>query len=117
MIEITQEFRFDAAHCLPIGAAQNARIHGHSFLAEVTLRGEPSDATGVIRDFGEVETVLAGIRGQLDHRLLNDVPDLGPPTLENLSRFIFQRARAAMPDVVRVRVLRPSYGHSCVYEG
>ena len=38
-------------------------------------------------------------------------------TLENLARYIFTRAKAALPEVVRVRVRRPSYGQSCVYEG
>ena len=41
-IEITQQFGFDAAHFLehsPVGS--NRRMHGHSFYAEVTLRGEP----------------------------------------------------------------------------
>src|SRR5205814_1586050 len=38
MIEIMQEFTFDAAHRLDAGAPENRRIHGHSFYAEVTLR-------------------------------------------------------------------------------
>ena len=38
MIELTQEFGFDAAHYLGQGAPENARLHGHSFYAEVTLR-------------------------------------------------------------------------------
>ena len=41
MIELTQEFTFDAAHYLDTGAAENRRIHGHSFYVDVTLRGEP----------------------------------------------------------------------------
>ena len=41
MIEISQRFSFDAAHHLGAGAAENRRLHGHSFYVEVTLRGEP----------------------------------------------------------------------------
>ena len=117
MIELTQEFSFDAAHYLGTGAAENRRMHGHSFYAEVTLRGETDADTGLLRDFGEVNTALAAIREMLDHRLLNEVEGLGKPTLENLARFIFQQARAALPEVSRVRLRRPSYGQSCVYEG
>ena len=40
MIELSQEFGFDAAHYLGNGAAENRRLHGHSFYAEVTLRSE-----------------------------------------------------------------------------
>lgn len=116
MIEITQEFTFDAAHRLDAGAPENRRIHGHSFYAEVTLRGEPDPATGMLREFGTVKDALGAIAENIDHRLLNDIPDLGQPTLENIARWIFQKARAQFPEVVRVRVRRPSYGESCVYE-
>lgn len=117
MIEITQEFGFDAAHYLGHGAAQNLRLHGHSFYAEVTLRGEPDPATGFLRDFGQVDAALKAIRESLDHRLLNDIEDLGIPTLENLARYIYGRAKQVLPEVARVKLRRPSYGQTCVYEG
>jgi 6-pyruvoyltetrahydropterin/6-carboxytetrahydropterin synthase len=117
MIELTQEFGFDAAHYLGVGGAENRRIHGHSFYVDVTLRGEPNAATGILRDLGEVDRAVKAIRADLDHQLLNDIEALGQPTLENLARYIFTRAKAALPEVVRVRVRRPSYGQSCVYEG
>jgi len=116
MIELSQEFGFDAAHYLGNGAAENRRLHGHSFYAEVTLRGEPDPATGFLRDLGEVDAVLKAIREMLDHRLLNDIEGLGIPTLENLAKFIFIRAKASLPEVVRVKLRRPSYGQTCVYE-
>jgi 6-pyruvoyltetrahydropterin/6-carboxytetrahydropterin synthase len=116
MIELSQEFGFDAAHYLGNGAAENRRLHGHSFYAEVTLRGEPDPATGFLRDLGEVDAVLKAIREMLDHRLLNEIEGLGMPTLENLAKFIFARAEASLPEVVRVKLRRPSYGQTCVYE-
>jgi 6-pyruvoyltetrahydropterin/6-carboxytetrahydropterin synthase len=116
MIELTQEFGFDAAHYLGQGAPDNSRLHGHSFYAEVTLRGDPDPKTGWLRDLGEVKAALEDIRGALDHRLLNDIEGLGNPTLENLARFIFVRAKAKLPETVRVKLRRPSYGQACVYE-
>jgi 6-pyruvoyltetrahydropterin/6-carboxytetrahydropterin synthase len=116
-VEITQQFGFDAAHYLedaPSGA--NRRMHGHSFYAEVTLAGEPDPEKGWVRDFGDVNAVLATIRGELDHQLLNEIAGLGAPTLENLARHIFRQAKARMPEVCRVRLSRPSSGQSCVYE-
>src|SRR3984957_7693305 len=110
MIELSQRFSFDAAHYLGVGAAENRRLHGHSFYVEVTLRGEPDETTGLLRDFGEVNATMAGIAELLDHQLLNEVEGLGSPTLENLARFIFVRARKKLPEVARVRVRRPSYG-------
>ena len=116
MIELSQEFGFDAAHYLGEGAPENARLHGHSFYVEVTLRGEPDPKTGFMRDRGEVKAALDGIRGELDHRLLNEVEGRGNPTLVNLARFIFVRAKRELPEVVRVKLRRPSYGQACVYE-
>jgi 6-pyruvoyltetrahydropterin/6-carboxytetrahydropterin synthase len=117
MIELSQEFGFDAAHYLGNGAVENRRLHGHSFYAEVTLRGQADPATGFLRDLGEVDAALKAIRESLDHRLLNDIEELGIPTLENLARYIHVRAKAALPEVVRVKLRRPSYGQTCVYEG
>ena len=114
--EITQQFSFDAAHHLGAGAAENRRIHGHSFYVEVSLRGEPDAEKGWVKDFGEVNAVLGAIREELDHRLLNDIEGLGAPTLENLARFIFRRAKSRLPEVCRVRINRPSYGQSCSVE-
>ena len=115
-VEITQQFTFDAAHQLGAGADENRRLHGHSFYVEVTLRGEPEPNTGFLRDFGDVEAALKEVRTLLDHRLLNEVESLGAPTLENLARFIYARAKARLPEVTRVKIARPSYGQSCTYE-
>ena len=116
MIEISQTFTFDAAHHLGAGAPENRRLHGHSFYVEVTLRGEPDVGTGFLRDFGEVDAALKSVRELLDHRLLNEVEGLSNPTLENLTRFIYAKAKAKLPEVARVKISRPSYGQSCVYE-
>lgn len=115
-MEITQEFRFDAAHFLLSGPDGNRRVHGHSFSAEVTLRGEPDPKTGMVQDLGAVQSALSRLAEILDHRVLNDIPGLGEPTLENLAAFIFRRVKQQLPGVARVCVRRPSCGQSCVYE-
>ena len=116
MIEITQQFGFDAAHYLEGAGPTNRRVHGHSFYAEVTLRGVADPEKGWVRDFEDVNAVLAEIRSALDHHLLNEIEGLSLPTLENLARYIFDRAKEKMPEVCRVRLSRPSYGQSCQYE-
>ena len=116
MIELSQRFSFDAAHHLGAGAQENRRLHGHSFYVEVTLRGEPDPKTGFLRDFGEIDATLKRVRDLLDHRLLNEVEGLANPTLEILARFIFTKAKAALPEVAKVRIERPSYGQACAYE-
>ena len=92
--EISQRFFFDAAHSLrrTIEVESSARIHGHTYQAEVALSGQPDPDTGMVLDLGLLRAELDRIRAQLDHRLLDDVPGIGMPTLENLCSFI---ARAA----------------------
>ena len=83
MWELTKAFRFEAAHALPgttFGAASE-EIHGHSFRAEVTVRGTPDPATGMVLDLGLLQHSMAEVQKMLDHKLLNKVEALGPPTL------------------------------------
>ena len=118
MWELTKSFRFEAAHALSgttFGEASE-EIHGHSFRAEVTVRGTPDPRTGMVVDLGLFERRMADIQKMLDHRLLNRVEGLGLPTLENLSRFIWERLQHA-GTVTRVSVHRDSCGESCTYFG
>jgi len=63
-----------------------------------------------------VKQALDAIRETLDHRLLNEVEGLENPTLENLARFVYVHAKKALPEIARVKIRRPSYGQTCVYE-
>ena len=118
MWELTKSFRFEAAHALAgtsLGEISE-EIHGHSFRAEVVLRGRPDPSTGMLADLTRLERELEALRATLDHKLLNRIERLGHPTLENLSRFIWERVMH-VGDVVRVSVHRDSCGESCTYFG
>ena len=118
MWELTKSFRFEAAHALPgttLGPASE-EIHGHSFRAEVSVRGTPDPQTGMVLDLGLLERSVAEVRQALDHKLLNRVEALGPPTLENLSRFIWEKLEHAGA-ITRVSVFRDSCNESCTYYG
>ena len=118
MWELTKAFRFEAAHFLAqttLGAASE-EIHGHSFRAEIAVRGVPDPATGMVIDLGLLQRAIAEVQAVLDHKLLNKVEGLGPPTLENLSRFVFERVRHA-GHIARVSIFRDSCGESCTYYG
>ena len=118
MWELTKSFRFEAAHSLPgttLGAGSE-EIHGHSFRAEVSVRGIPDPATGMVIDLGLLERRMDEVRARLDHKLLNNVASLGAPTLENLSRFIWDQVQSA-GNVTKVSVFRDSCNESCSYFG
>ena len=118
MWELTKSFRVEAAHALmgtTLGAASE-EIHGHSFRAEVTLRVTPDPATGMVLDLGLLQRSIEDVQKMLDHKLLNKVEALGPPTLENLSRFVWERVQHAGP-IARVSIHRDSCNESCTYYG
>lgn len=119
MHELSKQFRFDSAHTLnrEMQTESSRRIHGHSYRAEVVVRGVPDDRTGMILDLGEFDRLLAETRDNLDHRFLDEINDLGPATMENLSSWIWARLRPTLPGLARVTVYRDSAGETCTYYG
>ena len=77
------------------GLAANPHGHGHNYLVEVSLEGEPDPVTGMILDLKELKEILnREIVAPYDHRFLNyEVPpfDRVVPTTENIARDIWQR--------------------------
>ena len=64
MWELTKAFRFEAAHAISgttLGAA-GEEVHGHSFRAEVTIKGAPDPATGMLLDLGLLEQRIAEVQ-------------------------------------------------------
>lgn len=120
MYELAKQFRFEAAHTLPgraLDAEPSRRIHGHSYRAEVVVRGAADPATGMVVDLGLFERLLERARGGLDHRFLDEVADLGPATMENLASWIWRVLAPACPGLARVTVHRDSNGEACTYFG
>ena len=118
-MEIAYRFGFDAAHHFdhfPEGHP-NRGMHGHSFSVEVALEGEPDPATGFLADFAQVEDACAQVRAALDHKVINDIPGLAKPSLENLSVWIWGRLKPRFATLSRVTVRRASCGQSCTYTG
>jgi len=104
---ITRKVEFSASHVcrLPhlseeenralFGRASNPNGHGHNYVLEVSLQGEPDPVTGMVLDLKELkEILLRYVVEPYDHRFLNyEVPpfDHVVPTTENLARDIWQR--------------------------
>ena len=119
MFELSKQFRFDAAHTLDrsIDTESSRRIHGHSYRADVTVRGRPDPVTGMVVDLGLLERTMADARDALDHRFLDEINDLGPATIENLSRWIWNRLTPEVGNLFKVSVYRDSSGEACSYWG
>jgi 6-pyruvoyltetrahydropterin/6-carboxytetrahydropterin synthase len=113
--EVCQRFYFDAAHRLnrEIEIEGSRRIHGHTYIAEVVVRGEVNTKTGMVVDIGLIRLEIDKVRERLDHHYLDEVPDLGIPTLENLCVYIEKAMRNNRLQLSRVSVWRESLGDRC----
>ena len=118
-MRIYKDFHFEAAHYLPSATpgSANARIHGHSFRARVTLEGEPDPATGYVVHFDELAAGIADAQDDLDHRLLNEVPGLESPTLERIALWLWNRLDNRVPGLAEVVIARDSCNEGCAYTG
>ncbi|MCL6558652.1 MAG: 6-carboxytetrahydropterin synthase QueD [Firmicutes bacterium] len=115
MYELSVRTRFAAAHYLREYCGPCARLHGHTWTVEATVRGRELDRGGMLIDFKDLKTKLNEIIEELDHQNLNDLAAFGTdgegnPTAENLARYIFQSLKnsfqtdAIGASVSRVRV-------------
>jgi 6-pyruvoyltetrahydropterin/6-carboxytetrahydropterin synthase len=99
-VEITKRVEFSASHRLynptfseernrqVFGICNNPNGHGHNYVLDVTLRGEPDPETGMIIDLKRLKEILEEVLlDRVDHKNLNlDVPFLRGcvPTVEML---------------------------------
>ncbi|MCW7538473.1 6-carboxytetrahydropterin synthase [Aquabacterium sp. A7-Y] len=113
--ELTQRFYFEAAHTLErrIETESSRRIHGHTYLAEVAVRGTAEPDSGMVMDLGHLRAAIARVRDALDHRFLDEVPGLGRATLEGLCGYIAAALREEVPALAWVKVSREASGDAC----
>ena len=83
-VYVTRKVHFNAAHRLhnpnrsdqwnreTFGACNNPNWHGHNYVLEVTVAGEPSPETGYVVDLGELRRIVEErIVNRCDHKNLN----------------------------------------------
>jgi 6-pyruvoyltetrahydropterin/6-carboxytetrahydropterin synthase len=102
---VTRKAHFTAAHRLHnpsksdawnkevYGPCNHANWHGHNYVIEVTVAGEPDPDTGYVVDLGKLKEIInKRILSACDHKNLNlDVPFLQGiiPSAENLARAFY----------------------------
>ena len=114
--ELSQRFYFEAAHTRRRNyeAEGSIRIHGHTYEAEVTISGTPDPITGMVADLGQLREEIDRVRSLLDHRFLDEIEELGPATLENLTVFIRNEMKNRFSNLSTVMVERRVSGDRCV---
>jgi len=114
--ELRQRFYFEAAHTLKrtIDIEPSLRVHGHTYIAEVTLGGQPDADSGMLIDLAHLRRTIETLRQQLDHRLLDEIEGLGPATLENLSAYLWRAFDLLYGSkLMAVEVRRDASGDAC----
>ena len=82
---ITRQVHFNSAHRLhnptksqawnkkQYGLCTNPHWHGHNYVLEVSVKGEPDPVTGYLIDLGELKRILnTAVVDKVDHRNLNE---------------------------------------------
>ena len=101
----------DAENRAIYGANANPNGHGHNYVVEVSIEGEPDQVTGMVFDLRELKEILTReVIEPMDHRFLNrEVPpfDRVVPTTENIAVEIWNRlAPAIARDHIRLKNVR-----------
>jgi len=98
MYELKAEGAFEAAHQITGYPGKCARLHGHNWVVEATVRGTQLDDLGMLIDFKDVKKGLAAVLDRFDHRFLNELEPFASgvnPTAENLARIIYNEFKVS----------------------
>jgi len=121
MVELTQQFEFSAAHRLHcpqlsdeqnltlFGKCNNPQGHGHNYLVDVTVVGEPDAKTGAVLPLPRFEQIVKQrVIDVFDHQHLNaDAPQFRAlnPTVENIAQVMHGLLEGAFAPA-RLRAVR-----------
>jgi 6-pyruvoyltetrahydropterin/6-carboxytetrahydropterin synthase len=113
LVYVTRKAHFNAAHRLhnpeksdewnqqTFGKCNNPNWHGHNYVLEVTVKGEPDPETGYVIDLSDLKRVIEErVIGRCDHRNLNmDVDFMRGimPSTENFAVAIWRELQDALP--------------------
>src|SRR5579884_3619611 len=119
---VTRKAEFSASHVCRVsglsdsenrkiyGEGANPNGHGHNYVIEVTVEGDPDPTTGMVIDLKHLKQILEEeVIAPMDHRFLNfEVApfDAVIPTAENVAREIWRRIQTRLAAVPAVRLAK-----------
>lgn len=115
-----KEFRFEAAHKLPHHQGKCRRLHGHSWVGRVHVRGntliKDGSQQGMIIDYGEINQYLQPLLDNfLDHYYLNETLGTESATSELVAKWIYEKLeKAGLPGLYAVEI-RETCTSGCIY--
>ncbi len=113
MVYVKRRETFSAAHRLYnpsyndeknleiFGKCSNPNWHGHNYVLEVTVAGEPDPETGFVIDLKILKNIIdENIMTKVDHKNLNTETDFMKniiPSAENIAKAIFNELKDKLP--------------------
>ena len=113
MVYVTRRESFSAAHRLfnpsysdeknleTFGLCSNPEWHGHNYVLEVTVAGEPDSKTGFVIDLKILKKIInEHILRKVDHKNLNTETDFLKgviPTAENIAKAVYRDLEGKLP--------------------
>lgn len=118
MYTLTKRFTFEAAHMLEHHDGKCRRLHGHSWKAEVELRGDvlwgDGAKRGMLIDYGDVSRAVKPlIEDYLDHHHLNDTLGTDSPTSEFVAEWIFNALKGQLDGLLWAVIIEETCTSRC----
>jgi 6-pyruvoyltetrahydropterin/6-carboxytetrahydropterin synthase len=108
MYYVKKTLEISAAHRLQLDYESKCNnLHGHNWVITIYCKSKELDRNGMVVDFTHIKKL---VKGQLDHKLLNDVIPC-QPTAENIARWLTEQ----IPNCYRADV-QESEGNVASYE-
>ena len=78
------------------------RLHGHTYTLRLHLSAALNEWLGWVVDFGDVKALFDPVFQMVDHQPLHEISDLKDGDTASVARWILQKGRAALPELIRV---------------
>jgi 6-pyruvoyltetrahydropterin/6-carboxytetrahydropterin synthase len=113
MYELEKIFLFEAGHVLKHHDGHCSTPHGHSYVLTIKLRANSLIPNGpkrnMVIDFSDLSSIVKPmIETYFDHKWLNDSLKTDSPTVEFISRWIFDHLHPQLPQLSSVTLQETS---------
>jgi len=108
MFTVSVETHFRASHQLTLPDGSKERLHAHDWLVIAEVCRDELDGMGLVMDFSRLRAMVDNIVDELGDSSLeeNDYFRAKNPSAENVSRYVYEKLRAMLPNGVKLRSVR-----------
>lgn len=107
MFEVKKTFKFESGHVLCHHDGKCSQPHGHSYVLTLHLSSETliksGPKTNMVIDFTDIKTIVQPMIDEyFDHRWINDTLKTDSPTVEFMSKWIYDFLKPKLPLICAV---------------